>query len=87
MELDRLLYIMITTIEELWDDFYTKTIPDIDENSVQYIEIKKAFYAGCVGMFTMVIQITTKNSEDVAEIYLDNLQKEIDQFIADIQDD
>jgi hypothetical protein len=38
-------------------------------------------------MFTMVIQITTKNSEDVAEIYLDNLQKEIDQFIADIQDD
>jgi hypothetical protein len=87
MELDRLLYIMITTIEELWDSFYEKTIPDIDENSAQYIETKKAFYAGCVGMFTMVIQITNQNSKDVAEIYLDNLQKEIDQFITDIQDD
>jgi hypothetical protein len=48
----------------MWEEYATKTMPDIPPDSVQYRETRKAFYAGAFALFYSVLTINDKGTEE-----------------------
>lgn len=67
------------TIEEQWAILANK-IFRVPPSTVQYEEMRKAFFCGYASGFQVISHVSSDRSEDEAVLYLDKLQKEIDEF-------
>jgi len=72
------MQIELKTIEQEWEGFRQATIPNV--NAVQANEMKKAFFAGAMTMFGMVMQCADLG-EDQADERLSELDHEIKQYL------
>jgi len=72
---------VLKSIEEEWLGFAAMTMPGIAKNSVQYSEMKKAFFAGAWTVYCANVEISQPHvsSEQACE-YLDSLEKECEAF-------
>ena len=67
----------VLTVKKMWDDFAARSVL-CDLGSVQYKEMRKAFYAG-VGSF-MVESTGLSDDEDIAVANMNMIGNEIKKF-------
>jgi hypothetical protein len=68
------------TIGELWASYQAEVVPAAAP-AVQREECKRAFYAGAQGMFSVVLEATVAEDEDVCEARLEALVREMQDFL------
>lgn len=69
-------------IEAKWND-YVETVfagVDIDPNGVQYIETRRAFYAGAAGVLGAIMDATVDTTEEEDNAVADAVQAEMDEW-------
>lgn len=62
------------TIKQEWDAFIKAVAPGLPSQGVQYIEMRRAFYAGQRSMLTMV-QIAADDGDPTDEVGVNRLKK------------
>lgn len=73
----------MNTIQEGWESFRQKVIPDASQ--VQTEEMEKAFYAGASHILMLMWNVGDKEfSEDAGVNILENLHQEYEQFFKRI---
>jgi hypothetical protein len=73
------------TVEQEWDIYVKMVYPDrLTPNSDQYIELRRAFYAGNASMFGLMNHVSIY-PEDRAVQALSKLRKEIVEFNKQVQ--
>jgi len=76
---------VLKSIEEEWVGFAAMVIPDIHPQSVQYVEMKKAFFAGAWSHHNAVVEIGEPHvSEEEGAAFLTKIQAEIQAFKSQI---
>lgn len=76
------------TMADEWQNFYEKTMKPIGipVRSSQYVETRRAFYAGAAS-FMGLLASETDQGPDLTQLdldYIDTLQAEFDQFSKDL---
>jgi hypothetical protein len=66
------------TLQQEWES-YAKVLPP-KCGSVQYIETRRAFYAGFLSMFEIIKRIADVDSEEGGAFKLEMLQQELNEF-------
>lgn len=72
----------LKTIEEGWILYRDKVIPK-DAPRVQQEESRKAFYAGAITLFSMIME-TTDGPEEQGEAFLTKINEEIIAHIDEV---
>ncbi|HEY1644839.1 MAG TPA: hypothetical protein VGF75_00450 [Candidatus Saccharimonadales bacterium] len=68
------------SIQNEWDDYIKKVYrTGLDDKSAQYIECRRAFYAGNSAMFYLM-NVASEYEEDIAVGKVDRLHKELKEF-------
>lgn len=78
----------MTTIGAQWQSFVREILTPmkIKPSSAQFIETRRAFYAGAASMFNAMLAVNADDiSEEQGEEHLKNLSGEIDRFAADLK--
>jgi len=76
---------MLKSIEEEWLGFAAMVIPQLSQHSVQYKEMKKAFFAGAWSVQAAVVEIGEPHiSEEEGCEHLDRLAAECREFKSQI---
>lgn len=72
---------MLKSIEEEWRGFAAMVIPSLTPESIQYTEMKKAFFAGALVVNAAIYEIASPNvSEEDGKKYLANVKDELVEF-------
>lgn len=72
---------MLKSIEEEWLGFSAMVIPTLPQHHVQYIEMKKAFFAGAWALHMAVVEIGEPHvSEEDGCKHLDRISAEFKEF-------
>ena len=74
---------MKTRLTEMWQEYVNLTLKDIEPDSVQYIETKKAFMAGAIGMFENVQYISMRYDEDKAMAKFKEIELEAAEWLTE----
>jgi Golgi nucleoside diphosphatase len=70
------------TIKNEWDEFYKRALTCLEPGSVQYLEMRKAFYTGfCACLLGLRDGMTDEVSEEQGVMVLQDLITEYDTFI------
>ena len=72
-------------IGQIWHGFITQVGPDIDHGSVQYREMRRAFYAGALAIITELQHVDDDITDDEVEAQVDRLMQELAQFYKAIE--
>jgi len=74
------------TIGFCWDTFAHFTMPTVPKDTVQYKEMRKAFYAGFVECFKIMndLSLSTELTEDQACTVLSKISNEGNQFFDEL---
>jgi hypothetical protein len=75
-----------TIVENSWKGFAIKVIPEIRADSIQYIEMRKAYYGGFYTNFDLMIQLSDLYDEDTAAEMLSAIQEECETELKKIAD-
>jgi hypothetical protein len=70
------------TIKQQWNTFAKNAIPNIAVNSIQYREMRRAFYSGVVAGLMMLQDIPDTKTEEEIEAYFEGWYKENQMRIA-----
>lgn len=72
------------TLEARWKHFAKITIPDIETESVQYLEMKKAFFSGMVDSY-MTLKALAQNTtqRETVWIVMENI-REYQDFVQSL---
>lgn len=74
---------MLKSIEEEWIGFAAMVIPSLPKNHIQYIEMKKAFFAGAWCVHSAVVEIGEPHITEQDGIdYLEKITDEFNEFKA-----
>lgn len=76
---------MNNKIANSWKTFAESAIHET-ASEIQKIESKRCFYAGCVGVLEILLNVDEDTSSEDTLKVIDGLLKECDQFGQDIQD-
>lgn len=70
-----------------WTSFVTLVLTPagVTVDTIQYIEIRRAFYAGAAAMFTLVTEASADDNEEVCVLHMQTLSDEVDQFATDLK--
>lgn len=73
------------TIKAEWDSYYAKVLrpSGVQVGSTQYIETRRAFYAGMQSLFGMVMEAADR-SEEAAEALLQSWDAELKDFAKNV---
>lgn len=81
-------YVLMTTlksVEQEWQDFAARVIPQLKPGQVQFDEMKKAFFAGVFALQSALVEIgQTHVSEDEGVAYLESIRIECTRFAASL---
>lgn len=75
---------MATKIAEMWERFAKIVLPNLDKESVQYKEMRKAFFSGAIDMFTTMKDVASEMTERNTEIVFKDIEIEIRKFAIEI---
>jgi hypothetical protein len=79
---------VLKSIEEEWDGFAAMVIPTLTKHQVQYIEMKKAFFAGAWSLHMAVVEIGEPHvSEQEGCEFLSKITTEISEFKSQMMRD
>lgn len=71
----------VYTLEEEWENYRRQVIPNVTNDSVQYEETQKAFYAGALVVYGSAISLPDMDERDSLD-YLDKLRASLLNFRA-----
>lgn len=73
------------TVGEKWDSFYNNVLKPsgVVVGSVQYIETRRAFYAGATA-FSALMSEVTELSDDAGVAIMSSLHEELQAFVLDM---
>jgi hypothetical protein len=75
---------MITSIQGMWERYAKMVLKELPEDSIQYKETRKAFYAGAIDMFTTMQDIAGRLSETDSLKVFTEIESEIRTFSLEI---
>lgn len=75
---------MSTKIEEKWGSYSVEVLHEVETVSVQYIESRRAFYAGAAAMLSLVGEVAN-HPDEVGIMMLSALRDELRRFNAAVK--
>jgi hypothetical protein len=75
---------MKTKLTEMWQEYTELVLKDVDPNGVQYIETKRAFMAGAIGMFENMKIISARYVESQALEKFNEIEIEAREWITEV---
>ena len=76
--------VKMATVGQLWHDYTRATMRTIPPCSLQYTEMRRAFYAGVAAFLDEAIRIPDEATETEIEAALKIVMVEIDQFYKSV---
>lgn len=80
--------LLTCSIADLWEHFYKRVlaVAEVSRESRQYIEMRKAFYSGCIA--TMYVMLEAPELEETAAVErMESLRREAHETLARISGD
>lgn len=75
-----------TTIAEQWDSFMKHVLQHIPVGSTQFIETKRAFYAGAAATLNISLRIAEPDISEAAGVAMfEGVRQELNLFYAELQ--
>lgn len=71
----------MNTVQAEWESFKAAAIPE-DASPVQLREMKATFYAGALGMLSLMTGVAQTCSMDAAEKIADSVEEELELHLA-----
>lgn len=76
---------MLKSIQQEWEDFSKKVIPECTQKDVQYLEMRKAFFAGALSLLNGVNAMgNPKIPEKDCLKYLNERADELQEFYVNL---
>lgn len=73
-------------IEEGWESFAKAVLRSVAApGSVQYIEMRRAFYAGATSVLSSIIQATKGTTDEESDAVADAIQAELKEWAARLE--
>lgn len=68
------------TVWKCWEVFSRSVLPNIEPESIQYIEMRKVFYIGFLECFKIMNDLSVSISEEQAAHFLSRINQECHDF-------
>lgn len=72
------------TVKDLWDHFAGKVLAEVNQDSIQYNEMQRSFYAGVFSLMTFQLELLSEEEAAGAQ-ELENMYQECESFFKNLK--
>ncbi len=77
----------LTMVKSYWESYAAHLLEGIAEESAQYIETRRGFYAGALAMMDCLTTVGKKSTtQEAGLVILEMIKQELKQFALDIEE-